>query len=241
MGELRYRNNKLIATVMVITIGIASLIGINIGIAKETMSASQMGSKKILIDSGHGGMDGGTSSKNGTVEKNINFSIATKLRANLQKAGYVVVMTRDDDKGLYSNKGTIREKYREDLKKRCDLKQSSNCDMFVSIHLNYFTESKYYGAQVWYSNYKDSSILASVIQRNLKTNLNSNNKRVPKAAKSSYKILRENDTMPSVIVECGFLSNYEEEQKLKTDEYQGKIALSICKSIGEFYKSNFQE
>lgn len=241
MGELKYRNNKLIAIVIVIAIGMVSFIGINISIAQETMNVTQVGNKKILIDSGHGGMDGGTSSKKGTVEKDINFSIAKKLKATLQKAGYEVVMTRDDDTGLYSNKGTIREKYREDLKKRCDLKESSNCDMFVSIHLNYFTESKYYGAQVWYSNYKDSSILANAIQRNFKTDLDPNNKRVPKAAKSSYKILRENDTMPSVIVECGFLSNYEEEQKLKTDEYQAKIASSISKSIGEFYKSNLRE
>ena len=113
--------------------------------------------------------------------------------------------------------------------------------MLFRSHLNYFTESKYYGGQVWYSNYKDSSILASDIQKNFKLDLDPNNKRVPKAAKSSYKILRENDIMPSVIVECGFLSNYEEEQKLKSDEYQEKIALSISKSIGEFYKSNLQE
>ncbi|MBU3160319.1 N-acetylmuramoyl-L-alanine amidase CwlD [Clostridium frigoris] len=238
---MKYRNNKLIAIVMVIAIGIVSLIGINLGIAKETMNSNQAGNKKILIDSGHGGMDGGASSKNGTVEKNINLIIATKLKVSLQKAGYEVFMTREDDTGLYSNKGTIRQKYREDLRRRCDLKESSSCDMFVSIHLNYFTESKYYGAQVWYSNYKDSSILASAIQRNFKMDLDPNNKRVPKAAKSSYKILRENDTMPSVIVECGFLSNYEEEQKLKSDEYQGKIVGSISKSIGEFYKSNLQE
>ena len=241
MGELKYKNNKLIVIIMVISIGMVSLIGINLGISHAAMNSNQVGTKKILIDSGHGGMDGGTSSKNGTVEKNINLSIAIKLKARLQKAGYEVVMTREDDAGLYSNKGTIREKYRDDLRKRCDLKESSKCDMFVSIHLNYFTESKYYGGQVWYSNYKDSSILASVIQKNFKMDLDPNNKRVPKAAKSSYKILRENDTMPSVIVECGFLSNNEEEQKLKSGEYQEKIAGSISKSISEFYKSNLQE
>lgn len=238
---MEYRNNKLIAIVIVIAIGMISFIGVNLGIAQETMNTNQLGNKKILIDSGHGGMDGGTSSKNGTVEKNINFSIALKLKESLQKAGYVVVMTREDDTGLYSNSGTIREKYREDLKKRCDLKKSSNCDMFVSIHLNYFTQSKYYGAQVWYSDYKDSSLLANAIQKNFRIDLDANNKRVPKAAKSSYKILRENDNMPSVIVECGFLSNLDEEQLLKSDEYQGKIAGSISKSIGEFYKGTSQK
>jgi len=238
---LKYRNNKLIAVVIVMVIGMVSLIGVNLSPARETVNTNQLGNKKILIDSGHGGMDGGASSKNGTVEKNINFSIAIKLKEILQKAGYEVVMTREDDAGLYSKNGTIREKYREDLKKRCDLKKSSNCDMFVSIHLNYFTQSQYYGAQVWYSDYKDSSLLANEIQKNFRIDLDPNNKRVPKAAKSSYKILRENDTMPSVIVECGFLSNYEEEQKLKSAEYQGEIADSISKSIGEFYKRTSHE
>ena len=144
-------------------------------------------------------------------------------------------MTREEDTGLYSSSGTIRGKYIEDLKNRCDLKKSSNCDMFISIHLNYFTQSKYYGAQVWYSEYIDSATLAGIIQKNLRVDLDPSNKRVQKPAKNAYKILRENDNMPSVLVECGFLSNYEEEQKLKSDEYQEKIAKSISKSIGEFY------
>jgi len=235
MGELRYRNNKLIAIVIVIVVGMVSLIGVNLSIARETINANQIG-KKILIDSGHGGMDGGTSSKNGTVEKDINFSIALKLKEKLQKSGYEVVMTREEDTGIYSKNGTIRERYREDLKKRCDLKKSSNCDMFISIHLNYFTESKYYGAQVWYSDYKDSASLASAIQKNFRIDLDPSNKRVEKPAKTAYKILRENDNMPSVIVECGFLSNDEEEQKLKSSEYQEKIAGSLNKSIDEFFK-----
>ncbi|MBW9157536.1 N-acetylmuramoyl-L-alanine amidase CwlD [Clostridium tagluense] len=220
-----------------------SFMVVNLSFVKQTMNNEklQVGSKKILIDAGHGGMDGGTSSKNGTLEKNINLSIAIKLKEKLQKLGYEVVMTREEDTGLYSRSGTIRESYTEDLKKRCNLKKSSNCDMLISIHLNYFTESKYYGAQVWYSNYKDSSILAAVTQKNLRIDLDPSNKRVQKPAKNAYRILRENDIMPSVIVECGFLSNYEEEQKLKSDEYQQKIAESISKSIGEFYNSTYKE
>ncbi|WP_291641579.1 N-acetylmuramoyl-L-alanine amidase CwlD [Clostridium sp.] len=235
---MKYRNNKLTAVVVVIIIAMASFIGVNINLSKETMYTNrrvQTGIKKILIDAGHGGMDGGTSSKNGTVEKNINLSIATKLKVYLQKSGYEVVMTREDDTGLYLNSGTIRGKYIEDLINRCNLKESTSCDMFISIHLNYFTQSKYYGAQVWYSDYKDSVILAGVIQKNLREDLDGSNKRVQKPAKNAYRILRENDNMPSVIVECGFLSNYEEEQKLKSDIYQEKIAESISKSVGEFY------
>jgi N-acetylmuramoyl-L-alanine amidase len=240
VGKLKYRNDKLIAIVVVIFVAMTSFIVLNISISKETMKNNerlQTGSKKILIDAGHGGMDGGTSSNNGTVEKNINLSIATKLKTRLQSLGYEVVMTREDDTGLYLNSGTVRSKYMEDLRNRCNLKESSNCDMFVSIHLNYFTQSKYKGAQVWYSTFKESAMLAGIIQKNLRGDLDSSNKRVQKPAKNAYRILRENDTMPSVIVECGFLSNYEEEQKLKSDEYQEKIAESISKSIGEYYIS----
>ncbi|MGV8982781.1 N-acetylmuramoyl-L-alanine amidase CwlD [Clostridium sp.] len=240
---MKYRNNKLIAIVIVITIAMVSFMGINLRFAKETMNNEklQIGSKIILIDAGHGGMDGGTSSKNGTAEKNINLSIAVKLKASLQSEGYQVVMTREDDTGIYSTKGTIRERYKEDLKNRYDLKKSSNCDMFISIHLNYFTQSKYYGAQVWYSDYKDSLSLASTIQKNFRIDIDPSNKRVQKPAKNAYKVLRENDNMPSVIVECGFLSNNEEEQKLKSNEYQEKIAKSISKSVGEFFKSSYKE
>ncbi|MGH4120632.1 N-acetylmuramoyl-L-alanine amidase CwlD [Clostridium sp.] len=241
---MKYRNNKLTAIVVVIILAMASFIGVNISLSKSAMNTNrrlQIGIKRILIDAGHGGMDGGTSSKNGTVEKNINLSIATKLKVYLQKSGYEVIMTREDDAGLYLNNGTIRGKYIEDLMNRCNLKQSSNCDMFISVHLNYFTQSKYYGAQVWYSEYKDSVILASIIQKNLREDLDCSNKRVQKPAKNAYKILRENDSMASVLVECGFLSNYEEEQKLKSDIYQEKIAESISKSVGEFYINSTTE
>lgn len=242
--RLKYRNNKLISILIVIIVAMISFIGVNISLSNEAMNTNkklQLGNKKILIDAGHGGMDGGTSSQNGTIEKNINLSIATKLKVSLQNLGYEVVMTREDDNGLNLNSGTIRQKYYEDLRNRCDLKKSSNCGMFISIHLNYFTQSKYYGAQVWYSRFEDSKELAGIVQKNLKGDLDPSNKRVQKPAKNAYKILRENDDMPSVIVECGFLSNYEEEQKLKSDVYQEKIANSISKSVQEFYSSRPSE
>jgi len=243
VGALKYWNNKLIASIMVIIVAMGSFILVNLNFVSKTMynEKLQIGVKKILIDAGHGGMDGGTSSKNGTVEKNINLSIAIKLKESLQKIGYEVAMTREEDTGFYSNSGTIRARYTEDLKTRCDLKKSSNCDMFISIHLNYFTQSKYSGAQVWYSDYKDSGILAAIIQKNLRGDIEPTNKRVQKPAKNAYKILRENDNMPSVLVECGFLSNYEEEQKLKSNEYQEKIAETICKSIAEFFTSTTKQ
>lgn len=191
--------------------------------------------KKILIDPGHGGIDGGAESKSGTVEKDINLSIALKLKKILTKNGFDVVMTREEDNGLYTEKGTIRKKKYEDLENRCKIKKESECEMFVSIHLNMFPQSKYYGAQVWYSNSEKSGKLAHIIQENLKEDLDENNKRIEKPALEKYKILRCCEDIPSVIVECGFISNYEEEQKLKSEIYQEKIAESLGKSIAKYY------
>lgn len=110
--------------------------------------------------------------------------------------------------------------------------------MFISIHLNMFTESKYYGAQVWYSNNEDSKKFAGILQDNLREELDSNNKREEKPAKNSYKILRCNDEIPSVIVECGFLSNINEREKLKNKEYQNKISEAISKSVKMYFDEN---
>lgn len=192
----------------------------------------------ILIDPGHGGLDGGAVSKNGTVEKDVNLQISQKLKEELEKNNFKVVMTRKDDNGLYSNKGRIRDKKIEDLNNRCKMKVDSKCDMFISIHLNMFPQSKYYGAQVWYSKQEKSREVAHIIQQNLIKDLNNNNNRQEKFAKGAYKVLRAKDVIPSVIVECGFLSNPKEELDLKKDEYQYKIAKSLSKSIKEFFEKN---
>lgn len=193
--------------------------------------------KIILIDAGHGGIDGGAVSKSGTVEKDINLSISLKLRDILSKKGYKVIMTREEDKGLYTNDGKIRKKKIEDLNNRLKMKNESKCDMFLSIHLNMFPEGKYYGAQVWYGNNSNSEKLAKALQDNFKKNINDGNKRVEKPAGQSYKILSGDNPIPQVIVECGFLSNYNEEQLLKSDQYQLTIADIIAKSIDEYYQN----
>ncbi|SHK12765.1 N-acetylmuramoyl-L-alanine amidase [Hathewaya proteolytica DSM 3090] len=202
--------------------------------ASEAASSNLPENKIILIDAGHGGMDGGATSPTGTMEKHINLSISQFLREELEKTGYKVMMTRESDIGLYSD-GTIRQKKNEDLNRRCALKKDTGCNMFISIHLNKFPESKYKGAQVWYSDHEESKELAQSLQTGLRNDLDPENKRQIKAAAGQYKILRINDTMPAVIVECGFLSNPQEEELLKTEEYQKKIAQSLAKSIGEYY------
>lgn len=233
------KNRKLMAIALVIFLGLTSVFYANVKFsmtaAKNEFPINDSKSKIILIDPGHGGIDGGAVSKSGIMEKDINLKISLNLRDKLIKEGFKVIMTREEDKGLYEDQGRIRKKKIEDLNNRCKIKNESKCDMFVSIHLNAFPESKYYGAQVWYSRNRYSQKLAKIIQDNLRNDLDASNNRKEKPALDSYKVLRNNDDMPSVLVECGFLSNILEEEKLKDDEYQSKIADSIVKSIKSYY------
>ena len=196
--------------------------------------------KIILIDPGHGGIDGGAKSQSGTIEKDINLQIALKLRDNLEEKGYKVCMTRESDEGLYQEGKTVKEKKREDLKKRVSLKTETNCDIFVSIHQNMFPQSKCYGAQVWYASNENSNKLATSVQDAIKESVNDNNKRVAKPAAEAYLILRDKYEGASILVECGFLSNPNEEAKLKTDEHQNLIVEGISKGIDRYFENNIE-
>ncbi|MFL0247579.1 N-acetylmuramoyl-L-alanine amidase CwlD [Candidatus Clostridium stratigraminis] len=195
--------------------------------------------KIILIDPGHGGYDGGAEGKTGIKEKNINLSISMKLKEMLKAEGFQVFMTREKDEALIDQRSSnYSTKKSQDLANRCKIKKEVNPDLFISIHQNHFPEGQYYGSQVWYSDFKESSVLAHLIQGNLIIDLDKNNKRVEKPARDNYKILRNNDTMPSVLVECGFLSNYNEELKLKSEDYQALIAKSLTRSIKTYLDEN---
>jgi len=230
------KNKRLILSLLLILCCTASILFVNFKIATSTFSF-QKENKLILIDPGHGGIDGGAVSKRGTVEKDLNLQISKKVKTALTNLGYQVIMTREDDSGLYENNGTIRNKKIQDLNNRIKMINSSGANVFISIHMNMFPESKYYGAQVWYSDKYESKVLAHMIQVGLKTDINNVNKRDEKAANNSYKILRESEIV-SVLVECGFLTNYNEEQQLLNEEYQNKIAISIAASVDKFYKVN---
>ena len=184
----------------------------------------------ILIDPGHGGIDGGAKSKNGTIEKNINLLIATKLKKELENAGYLVYMTREEDSQLDSKKV-------KDLNARCQMKKDTKCDVFISIHQNIFPQASCFGAQVWYASNDNSKLLAEDIQNSLKETVDDKNKRIPKAAKEQYRILRDGYEGACVLVECGFLSNHEEEQKLKSDEHQDKIVKGIINGVNKYFEN----
>ena len=197
--------------------------------------AMENSDKVILIDPGHGGIDGGAQSKAGTIEKDINLQIALKLRDNLEEKGYKVYMTRDEDEGLYQKGNTVKEKKREDLNRRVEMKKETECDIFVSIHQNMFPQSKCYGAQVWYASNDNSYNLATVVQDSIKESVKDNNKRVAKPAAEAYLILRDKYEGASILVECGFLSNPDEEAKLKSDEHQNLIVEGISVGIDKYF------
>lgn len=235
------KNKKLYLSIGMIIICLVSIIAINVRYSASVMSVSKVTAKNhtkkiILIDPGHGGIDGGAASRSGMLEKDINLKISMKLKEVLEKQNYTVLMTRTEDVGLYSDRGSIHSKKVQDLENRCKMKLESDCDIFVSIHLNMFPQSQYYGAQVWYSDYPESKKLGELLQEDLRENLDPNNKRLAKCAKNEYKILKK-DGIPSVIVECGFLSNAAEAEKLGEDAYQDKIAASISASINKYFKS----
>jgi N-acetylmuramoyl-L-alanine amidase len=190
----------------------------------------------ILIDPGHGGIDGGAVSRSGVLEKHINLSISIKVKNKLEALGYRVILTREEDKGFYTSNKNINIMKSEDLNNRCKIKRASNCDFFISIHQNFFEQSSCNGAQVWFSKNEESKEFAKILQNNFKRDLGPST-REEKDAKNAYKILRCYTNIPSVIVECGFLTNPEEEKKLVTNEYQDKVADCIARSINEYFEN----
>lgn len=214
---------KRVLALFLVLILIASMSSIKV-------SADESKAKNIiLIDPGHGGIDGGAKSKNGTIEKDINLEIAIKLKENLENNGYEVYMTRDSDIQIDKKKAS-------DLNKRCEMKKDTKCDIFISIHQNMFPQSNCFGAQVWYSANENSSLLAENIQNSLKETIQDNNKRIAKAAKDQYRILRDKYEGACVLVECGFLSNYDEEQRLKNGDHQNKVVEGITKGINQYFE-----
>lgn len=192
-------------------------------------ASSNINGIKILIDAGHGYPDGGAIGNSGVLEKDINLSVAKKLGKLFLNGGAVVYYTRTDDYSVAFNcndniKSGIKLK---DLKMRTEMIKEYNPDIFISIHMNKFSDSKYSGAQVFYDGYTEKSkILANSIQKCLKDFADKTNTRKEKNSNGNIYILKNTD-VPSVLVECGFLSNKNEEKKLISDEYQNFLSYAI--------------
>ena len=185
----------------------------------------------IVIDAGHGGDDPGKIGINGTLEKDINLKIAHKLKILLESQGYEVIMTRETGDGLYQP-GTKNMKV-EDMHNRCEIITEAMPVFTVSIHQNSYPEEYVKGAQVfYYGQSKDGEALAKKIQGSLIAYLDPENHRTEKANESYY-LLKKTPT-PTVIVECGFLSNSEEAELLNTVDYQDKVAWAVMMGVMQY-------
>ena len=191
--------------------------------ATQEVSYLPITNRIIGIDPGHGGVDPGAVSKSGVLEDDINLAIGLKLKRLIEQSGGIAIMTREEDKGLYTEKSTTLRA----------LIENAGCELFVSIHMNSFTNSKYSGSQTfYYDGYPENEKLASIIQEELKVVLDRYNRRAA-AIRDDVYLIKEL-SIPSVLVEGGFLSNPEEEILLQTEEYQEKIAWAIYVGIMKY-------
>jgi N-acetylmuramoyl-L-alanine amidase len=190
--------------------------------------------KVIAIDAGHGGVDGGASSKEGAIEKDLNLAIALYVRDYLQQAGALVIMTREEDIDL-AEEGTrgYSKRKTEDLKRRVAMIQEKKPDLLISIHMNSIPSPKWSGAQTfYYPGSTEGARLADLIQEEIKRNME-NTSRVANAVDSIY-LLKALQELPVALVEVGFLSNPGEARQLSSADYQRKIAASIYQGVLRF-------
>lgn len=211
------------------------LFGTMLGNRTVTALSVSSGAKNahcIVIDAGHGGEDGGAVSCSGKSESMFNLQIALRLDDLFHLLGYRTAMIRKTDCSVYTAGETITQKKVSDLKHRVQIVQHTANSILVSIHQNTFPEEKYSGAQVFYSNNNKSAALAKITQSNLVASLNPGSKRSEKQGSGIY--LLDKTTVPGILIECGFLSNFKEEAMLQTPEYQKKLCCVIVSSVASF-------
>lgn len=225
------KQNKILKLVMVGILMVSMFVVAREGAAYvDSMKVEKERNICVVIDAGHGGTDPGKVGINDQLEKDINLKIAYKLKMFLQAEGIEVVMTREGEGGLY-DEGASNKKV-QDMKKRLEIIETADPVLVVSIHQNSYHEEYVKGAQVFYYETSDKSRqLAELLQEQLR-GLDPENKRVAKG-NDSYFLLKKT-TKPIVIVECGFLSNREEAERLSTDIYQEKLAWNIYMGIVKY-------
>lgn len=231
---IKRRNAVLVLLILFLSIAIFSLDGSGDPLA---LAANNQYKAMVILDPGHGGEDpGAVSNYSGIAEKDINLRIALMLKEYLEADNYRVIMTREEDVLNYKpSTKNITEKRRQDLTARRKLIDSSGADIVVSIHLNKFEEPQYYGAQTFYPpGSAESERLAVCVQNALRENVDPSNNRKALVKKERIVILRDL-VVPTVLVECGFLSNSQEEALLRTVDYQEKIARAIKKGIDDYF------
>lgn len=194
------------------------------GEAIETVNQNESVDQKtcFIIDAGHGGIDGGAVSCTGVLESKINLDIALRIRDLIELLGYKTVMIREENQSIHKEGNTIAAQKASDLKERVRITNETDNGILLSIHQNHYQDPIYWGGQMFYAGTSGSRELAELLQTNFNKTINSGSHRQVKKAEGLY--LMKHIQRTGVLIECGFLSNYNESQKLNTKEYQ----LSIC-------------
>lgn len=231
-----FKVKEFTAVILILCVCVVAALSVSFSRRYILTSAKAQVLPQVILDAGHGGFDGGAVAQDGTVEKDINLNITLAVANFLKQSGFEVVLTRQNDVStddVETDKIATRKK--SDLKNRLNLMKDYPDAVFVSVHLNKFTTSAANGSQVFYSKGSESEQLGECIQNSIVNYLQPENVRVNKQATKSMYLLY-NATVPSVLVECGFLSNKAELEKLKNTEYQNKMAFCIYSGILEYFK-----
>lgn len=230
--EVNLKKNTIIRAVILLVFA-AMVIAVGGNKYTEVFSKKDC---KIIIDAGHGAPDGGAVGIGGTEEKDINLAIAKKLQEVLESRGVCVIMTREGDKGLWREEDdTIRKKKVSDMKRRKEIMEDSGADLFISIHLNSFGDREVKGLHLFYDkSHPEGEEIAKELQKSIGKVTGAECHPVKTASQRLF--LMKNPPMPAILVECGFLSNAEEEKKLKSEEYQGRIAWAIAEALDNYTK-----
>lgn len=202
----------------------------------ENVSSTPISNHTIILDAGHGYPDGGAIGNDGSIESELNLDIVLKLQNLLESANCTVVLTRSDENGIYeTSSDTIRKQKVSDMKNRVQIGNNSDAEIFLSIHMNKLAQQKYSGWQTFYKNQDETS---KKIAQNIQTSLNyfikKENNRTIKSISDIY--LTKHVEIPLVLVECGFLSNSEENKLLQVDSYQNELAWSIYIGLMDYFK-----
>lgn len=213
-----------------------AVLGVCARLTERTLPTNAPAAEKpvIVLDAGHGGLDSGAVGKNGVLEKDVNLSIVKTLRDMLEVSGFEVVLTRDEDVSIYdAGVEGIRNQKLSDMDNRLEIVQSYPDSIFLCIHQNNYTDPQYFGGQMFYNNNNpDNRTLAQIMQNRFAA-LQEGNDREIKLSGDELFLLKSNPN-PSLMIECGFLSNPEEEQKLSSWEYQQQVAFTIYSGLLEF-------
>ena len=202
-----------------------------------TTSSADERRPTVILDAGHGGEDGGAVGKGGVREKDLNLAIALRLAELLREAGVDVILTREEDRLLYKEEENIKGHRKEyDLKNRLAVAEGNPEALFISIHMNTFSSPKYAGLQVYYAKTEGSQVLAESIQSTVREQLQPKNTRKIHAASSSIYLL-DKAVGRAVLVECGFLSNEAECERLTQKDYQDRLCFSLFCGIMKYIEN----